>query len=213
MSLTRRINAAVLMEIYRTMLARHFAYQLLPVIIALLCVALSWPVVAWAKADYLELGLGQGKGTLPDPQPDYQMTQVFVTFGHHADAWIKHRTGWNPPGDWDFRVTPYASFIDEPESNFELSCTLGLRISAPMGRLRPYVFGATGPIYSTQGVVEQSTRLNIGSFAGLGLEYRIDDHTAVSLFRSVRHYSNGSVETPNDGVDTATYGLTYMWYE
>lgn len=164
-------------------------------------------------ADYTELGIQTGHGSLFDPQPEYGFTEVTLTYGYHADDWIKDHLNANPPGDWDFRITPALAIVTEPKSGVEVSCGFGFKVSTPVGkRLRPGFFASTGPMYTTVDTLEQSTRFNFGTYAGLSLEYKIDETQSVSLFKLIRHFSNGGVKEPNDGVNTNSWGVEYTWY-
>ena len=94
-----------------------------------------------------------------------------------------------------------------------MSCALGLKVSLPVGRrLRPYAFGGTGPLYTAVDTLEQSTRFNFGSYAGYGLEYRIDACRGVSVYKLIRHFSNAGIKDPNDGVDTDSWGVSLILY-
>jgi hypothetical protein len=166
-----------------------------------------------AAADYTELGIQTGHGSLFDPQPDYGFTELTLTYGYHADDWIKDHLNANPPGDWDFRISPALAIVAEPKAGVEVSCGFGFKVSTPVGkRLRPGFFASTGPMYTTVDTKEQSTRFNFATYAGLNLEYKIDETQSVSLFKLIRHFSNGGVKEPNDGVNTNSWGIEYTWY-
>jgi hypothetical protein len=169
--------------------------------------------ITCTAADYTELGIQTGHGSLFDPQPDYRFTELTLTYGYHADEWIKEHLNANPPGDWDFRISPALAIVNQPAAGAEFSCGFGLRVSTPVGkRLKPNLFIATGPLYTTVDTLEQSTRFNFGSYAGFGLEYKIAESQSVGLFKLIRHFSNGGVKDPNDGVNTNSWGIEYTWY-
>ena len=67
-----------------------------------------------------------------------------------------------------------------------------------------------GPIYSSQHVNEQATKLNMVSYAAVGLQYRLNDRGALSVEAWRRHYSNGSLRSPNSGVDTVDWLVGYQ---
>lgn len=196
-------------------------YPLLPIARLLrfgICALVAIPMLglfstACDAADYTELGIQTGHGSLFDPQPDYGFTELTLTYGYHADDWIEQHLNANPPGDWDVRVSPAIAMVTDPERGVEVSCALGFKVSGTLGsRWRPNFFAATGPMYTTVDTLEQSTRFNFGTYAGVGLEYRVDNDQSISLFKLIRHFSNGGVKDPNDGVNTNSWGVEYTWY-
>jgi hypothetical protein len=177
------------------------------------CTIVLWGHSVLAKPDYTELSLQAGHGSLKEPQPDYEFTQVTLHFGHDVDEWTRAHWGFNPPGEWDLRISPALAVLDEPKHGVEMSCALGLKVSLQVGgHLRPYAFGGTGPLYTTIDTLEQSTRFNFGSYAGYGLEYRVNDRQGVSFYKLVRHFSNAGIKDPNDGVDTDSWGVSLIMY-
>lgn len=183
-------------------------------IVAVLTIAMLFSAsITCAAADYTQLGIQTGHGSLFDPQPDYNFTELTLTYGYDADDWIKEHLNANPPGDWDFRISPALAIVNEPTAGAEFSCGFGFKVSTPVGeRFRPSFFAATGPLYTTVDTLEQSTRFNFGTYAGFGLEYKIAENQSMGLFKLIRHFSNGGVKDPNDGVNTNSWGIEYTWY-
>jgi hypothetical protein len=177
-----------------------------------LSVAIANPTLCRASSGYLEVQLDRGSGILKAPQPDYSATRVGVAIGRDLKPWLKRKLGWNPDGEWSVRLEPYAALIDSPDSNFELGCAAGLRIAMPLGDVAPYVHASTGPFYTSQRTLEQSTHFNFASYGGIGVEVKLDDESGLTLERYVRHFSNASLKDPNDGVDTRGWLLGYVTY-
>lgn len=168
---------------------------------------------ALAGPDSVTYRIGYGSGRLEPPQPDYEFTHLGISYNYRLDQWIDDRWHMNPPGEWWGQYAAYVGLINEPEANIELSAGLGLRIDFALShKWNLQVNGGSGPIYSSQDTLEQSTDLNIGSYAGLGLEYMVDDQHSISLFKAIRHFSNASVRDPNDGVDISAWAVGYTVY-
>jgi hypothetical protein len=182
--------------------------------LGLLVAALACPLAANASSDYVSVLTGIGQGNLKAPQLDYRDQHIVVAFGHNIKPYLERHLNLTPPGDWDFRWEPFYSNISSPGHNLEVGCMASLRIGIPLhGRWEPYIGGGSGPIYTTQHTLEQSTQFNIVSYAAAGIEYRINEHHAISLEGWTRHYSNGSVKNPNDGIDTRDWMLGYTIYK
>jgi opacity protein-like surface antigen len=158
--------------------------------------------------------VGDGKGLLEPPQGEYKTLHCAVAFGQSLNATLADKLNWDAPGEWSFRIMPWASYVSSPDSNAEVGCMASLKIGFPVGdRLLPYIAGGTGPMYTTQGTQEQSTRFNFASYGALGLQYRLDESSALSVEVWKRHFSNGSVKDPNDGVDTTAWTLAYTLFK
>lgn len=187
--------------------------KVLTLLIMTATVAIALTAPASAGTDAISVLTGFGKGDLLPPQPDYEFAHIGVSFEHRADAWCDEHLGWDPPGEWYGFFMPYLGVITEPDDNIELSCAVGFRGIFPLDHTwRPYIYGGGGPMYTTQHTLEQSTQLNFGSFAGCGMEYRFEGSRSISLHYAIRHFSNASVEDPNDGVDINAWAVAYTVY-
>lgn len=168
---------------------------------------------AAAGTDAISVLTGFGKGNLMPPQPDYEFAHLGVSFEHRADGWCDEHLGWDPPGEWYGFFLPYLGVITEPENNIEVSCAVGARGVFPVDHTwRPYIYGGGGPVYTTQSTLEQSTKLNFGSFAGYGMEYRFEENRSISLHYTIRHLSNAGIDDPNDGIDINAWAVAYTVY-
>lgn len=163
--------------------------------------------------DAISYRIGYGSGNLNPPQGEYDFTHFGISYNYRLDQWVEDHWHMDTPGEWWGSYVAYLGIINEPESNIELSAGLGLQFSFPLDdHWKPHIYGGTGPIYSSQNTEEQSTDLNIGSYAGFGLEYMIDERQSVSLIKAIRHFSNASVRDPNDGVDISAWAIGYTVY-
>ena len=183
----------------------------------LLLVATVWLAFGRAHAhenDYTAVSVEVASGGLEDTGGYYRYLEFGWHRGWDAEEWIEENLGLNVGGRWDYHVSYYAGGIKEPQGNVELQVAAGLRFGIPLGDdWLPYIVGGTGPLLTTQNLAEQATDLNWGSFAGIGVEYRLDEESALALQVSTRHFSNASIQDPNSGVDTNAITLKYMWYD
>ena len=180
----------------------------------LLLATLLFPLVAQASAEYVTVLTGFGHGNLNPPQLDYRDQHLAVAFGRDIKPFMQRRWHMHPPGDWDFRWEPFYSHVSSPGRNLEVGCMASLRIGFPTrGRWEPYIAGGTGPMYTSQHTLEQSTQFNFVSYGAAGIEYRCSERTAISMEVWTRHYSNGRIKEPNAGVDTHDWILGYTIYK
>lgn len=157
--------------------------------------------------------VGGGEGGLLPPQGDYRDWKVAVAFGQDLNGPFADKLNWSPPGEWSFRWMPFASYVSSPDDNLEIGCMASVKIGFPLNRRwMPYVAGGTGPMYTSQGTQEQSTKLNFVSYGALGVQYQIDARQAIAFEAWRRHFSNASLKDPNDGVDTSEWYLSYTLF-
>lgn len=180
------------------------------ILMNVLCVV--QPGEVWAGADYIEVLVGSGEGKLIEPQPELRDTHIVLAFGHDMHDWLQAKLGWDLPGNCEFRIEPFVNVVNTPRDAVEFGAMAALKFSADMGHIQPFVKGGSGPIITTLDTLEQSTDLNIVSYAAIGVDYMISDEAAIGIERWVRHYSNGSVRDPNDGVDSSDWLVGYTQY-
>jgi hypothetical protein len=180
-----------------------------------LITALACPFTVQASSDYVTVLTGIGQGNLEAPQLDYRIQHIVVAYGRDIKPYIQRRLHLNPPGKWDFRWEPFFTNITSPGRNVEAGCMASLRIGIPVSDAHwlPYIVGGTGPMYTSQHTREQSTQWNFVSYGALGVEYRMDEHSAVCAEVWTRHYSNASIKDPNDGIDTRDWLIGYTLYQ
>jgi hypothetical protein len=181
--------------------------------ILLVLMQLMQAAVAHAHPEYIEVLTGQARGPLSDPQPDYETIPVHVIFGQDAEPWINQVTGADLTGRWRFEFEPFIEPLIEPRSNVEFGFTLNLKIGPEIEhKFYPYAKFGTGVMYTTQGTLEQATRLNFTSFGAIGIDYHLSEHEAISIESRYRHWSNAGLEPPNSGVDMTYLLVGYTRY-
>ena len=164
------------------------------------------------KSFFKEIGFlaGFAEGDLKDKQ-DYQVVPVIMRFGIDLKPAVKHS---NPKDLFEFLVEPFAGFVASPDTNAEA----GINLLVKYGRfitekLCLYIEGGTGFIYLTQHTREQATQFNFADYAGGGIHYFLKDNLAVNVGYRFRHISNGSVKSPNKGIDSnmALAGISWFY--
>lgn len=181
------------------------------IVLSLCALALS-PQLALAAADYVEVLSGYSSAPLNAPQPDYVTVPLRIAFTHDAEPTLRDLFGSVPDGCWEFQVEPFVDTVLEPNSNVEIGCALGIKYTLETdGDLRPYVKLSTGPMYTSQPTLEQSTKFNFGSQGALGVQIDITGDSSLLLEARLRHFSNASIETPNSGVDSNYLLAGWRW--
>jgi hypothetical protein len=176
-------------------------------------VALVAPRGACASADYVEVLSGYSHAPLMAPQTeDYVTVPLRVAFTHDAEPALRRIFGSVAEGSWEFQIEPFVDQVLQPRSNLEVGCALGLKYTFDTGGdLRPYLKLSTGPMYTSQPTVEQSTKFNFGSQGTMGLQVDLSEDSALLLEVRLRHFSNASIDTPNSGVDSNYLLAGWRW--
>ncbi|MEP0815128.1 MAG: acyloxyacyl hydrolase [bacterium] len=181
-------------------------------LLALLSPVLARP--ASARADALGFAYGAGDGEVSRNHMDYEHSAISERFYWRADEWFGERFGFDPPGEWYAFAAPSFGWTRHPIHNEEISLGLGLKCALPLGNcVRPYVFGATGPHFTIGRTTGDSTSVNFASYGGGGIEFMISEDASIGVEMTFRHYSNGDLGDPNDGVDSSAWWITYTEYE
>ena len=111
-------------------------------------------------------------------------------------------------------VEPFANFIARPSANAEVGCSFPFRYSVKLAPwIAPYVEVGLGFIYTTQNVHEQGSQFNFTTQLGIGTQFPLTDHYALTAGYRFRHMSNAGLDSPNRGVDFhfGVIGLTYIF--
>jgi len=99
-----------------------------------------------------------------------------------------------------------ASYFIEPNYRISNTASFFLRTSAGLSYL-------TNPHDSIKNPANQSYSLPVNVFlsVGVGINWRLTQHTALSFMTSFQHNSNGGFQLPNHGVNypTASLGIKY----
>jgi hypothetical protein len=170
------------------------------------------PQLALAAPDYVEVLSGYSRAPLQSPQADYVTVPLRVALTNDAEPQLRRIFGSVPEGDWEFQLEPFIDIVTKPNRNVEAGLALGLKYTfATNGDLRPYLKLSTGPMYTSQPTLEQSTKFNFGSQGAVGLQVDVTEDSALLLEARFRHFSNASIETPNSGVDSNYLLAGWRW--
>lgn len=100
------------------------------------------------------------------------------------------------------------SYFLEPNFKITKRLTFNFRGSFGLAYL-------TNPYHPTRNPTNQSYSLPLNAFIGLGvgLNYRISNHIAISAFSEYKHISNGGLQDPNKGINwpVASLGIEYIF--
>lgn len=71
--------------------------------------------------------------------------------------------------------------IINPSTNAEIGCSFFLKYSLKItSRIAPYIEGGTGMIYASLSTHEQGTKYNFITQAGLGIQFFLNEHYALT---------------------------------
>ena len=162
------------------------------VVLGLFCLLLVFGVGRLPAWDYIWVSSGYMVDDELADKDDYEITPVYVAIGRALND------------KWDFELEPFVNPVIGPETNVEFGLSFNL-VWHPFGKdkkLSPYLKGGTGPGYTTQHTNEQGSQWNFFSFAGAGIEWKVNERCSLSLEYRIRHFSNAGLEEPNKGVNT-----------
>jgi len=146
-----------------------------------------------------------------DGQEHYEHCPVILRFTLDPRP-VTRKVGLELSENWDFNIEPYFSQVFSPGNDFQVGCLLFARWShsvfTPM--LRFYLEAGAGPMHMSTPTLEQSTYFNFLDQVGMGAIYHVAEDTNVELGYRFWHISNGSLDSPNRGIEgnTVHFGLT-----
>jgi len=166
------------------------------------------PAVADA-VEFRQWGIQGGGGYNFESHIEYYAIQPYVgfTLWDRADRWF---TGHGVEARWI--VEPWAAWVRDrfgkhQTESFEIGVSpLFARLSFGDGRLRPFLEGGEGILYTDLRKQSFSTRVQFSSQIGAGLGYALDENHELTFAVRFRHISNAGIESPDPGVNTL-YGL------
>jgi len=79
------------------------------------------------------------------------------------------------------------------------------------GPWAPYIEGGFGVIYTDFQVDGQGLRTNFNPQAGIGLEYALANHSAMTIGFRAHHVSNGHTYRENRGINSALITIGYLF--
>ena len=135
-----------------------------------------------------------------DKAGNYRAIPFILRFGFDLTPLVP---GIHSPRLLELEVEPFLSAVLGPERNMEGGCNLLLKYAYPLtARFFPYIEGGTGLLYTTQHFEEQSTHLNSIVQGGVGFQYFFRQNTSLDVGYRFRHFSNGGIKKPNEGINT-----------
>ena len=154
---------------------------------------------------------GYGVAPLDKTSSDYEVIPLLPQFGFDIHP-LAEKIHIKPKGLLEFVVEPLMNLVINPGTNAEIGCSFMLRYSDKItSRIAPYFEGGLGMIYTTQHTHKQSTQFNFITQAGLGLQFFLNKHVALTGGYRFRHLSNADIDKPNRGIDSH-FGLVGVRY-
>lgn len=162
-----------------------------------------------------EIGLLTGYGTAPlkKKSAEYEVIPVLPQFGFDINPLVR-KLHIEPKGTFEGVIEPLMNVVINPDANAEVGCSFFLKYSQKISaRIAPYFEGGLGMVYTTQHTHEQGTQFNFLTQAGLGLQFFLTDHWALTGGYRFRHLSNADIDDENQGIDHhfGLVGLSYFF--
>ncbi len=162
-----------------------------------------------------EVGLLTGYGSAPlrDKASDYEVIPILPQFGFDINPLVK-KLHIETKGTFEGMIEPLMNVVINPDTNAEVGFSLLLKYSQNItSRIVPYIEGGAGIIYSTQHTHEQGTQYNFIPQAGIGLQFLLTKHWALTGGYRYRHLSNAAISDSNQGIDHhfGLVGLSYFF--
>ncbi len=142
---------------------------------------------------------------------DYQVIPFIMRFGFDLTPLVRRISS---PSLLELEVEPFLSPVLGPETNIEGGFNLLLKYAYPLtARVFPYIEGGTGLLYTTQHFEKQSTHLNSIVQGGVGFQYFFHKSTSLNIGYRFRHFSNGGLKEPNEGINTQAFliGISFFY--
>lgn len=179
---------------------------------------------AWSKPDaeieephrwLSSFGVVSGYGVAPldKNNSDYEIIPILPQFGFDINP-LAEKLHIKPKGVLEFVVEPVMNVIINPDANAEVGCSFFLKYSRRItSRIAPYIEGGTGMIYSSLSTHEQGTKYNFITHAGLGIQFFLNEHYALTGGYRFRHLSNANIDKQNRGIDHhfGLIGISYYF--
>ena len=157
---------------------------------------------------------GYGTAPLDDTSSDYEVVPLLYQFGFDINHLAEKLGIKSEKTDFELLVEPITNLVISPGTNAEIGCSLFLRYSVKLTNwIAPYLEVGLGYVYTTQHVHEQGSQSNFITQPGIGAQFYIGEHYALTAGYRYRHLSNAGMATPNRGVDFhfGLVGLTYIF--
>jgi hypothetical protein len=165
----------------------------------------------WLRS--ISLVSGYGVAPLKKTNSDYEIIPILPQFGFDINP-LAEKLHIKPKGFLEFVVEPVMNLIINPSTNAEVGCSFFLKYSQRItSRIAPYVEGGLGMIYASVSTYEQGTKYNFITQAGLGIQFFINEHFALTGGYRFRHLSNADIDKQNKGIDHhfGLVGISYYY--
>jgi hypothetical protein len=156
---------------------------------------------------------GYGVAPLDKNNSDYEVIPILPQFGFDINP-LAEKLHIKPKGVFEFVVEPVMNVIINPSTNAEVGCSFFLKYSRRItSRIAPYIEGGTGMIYASLSTHEQGTKYNFITQAGLGIQFFLNEHYALTGGYRFRHLSNADIDKQNKGIDHhfGLVGISYFF--
>ena len=164
----------------------------------------------WLRS--ISLVSGYGVAPLDKTNSDYEIIPILPQFGFDINPLAEKLHIKPKSGVFEFVVEPVMNVIINPDTNAEVGCSFFLKYSHRItSRIAPYVEGGTGMIYASLSTNEQGTKYNFITHAGLGIQFFLNKHVALTGGYRFRHLSNADIDKQNRGIDHH-FGLVGISY-
>ena len=157
---------------------------------------------------------GYGVASLDKNNDDYEVVPLLLQFSIDINPIAEKLHIKSKITDLELLIEPLANVVVRPGANAEIGCSFPLRYSVRLSSwFSPYVEVGLGFLYTTQHVHEQGSQFNFTTQLGIGTQFTLSDHYALTAGYRFRHMSNAGLSTPNRGVDFhfGVIGLTYIF--
>ena len=157
---------------------------------------------------------GYGSASLDKKDDDYEVIPLLLQFTLDINPIAEMLHIKTKITDLELLIEPLANVVVRPSANAEIGCSFPLRYSVRLSSwFSPYVEVGLGFLYTTQHVHEQGSQFNFTTQLGIGTQFTLSDHYALTAGYRFRHMSNAGLSTPNRGVDFhfGVIGLTYIF--
>lgn len=124
-----------------------------------------------------------------------------------------HPFGGRLPGHWDYEMELPVLLVSQHPTALAVSASpIGFRYTGRAGhRLRPFVGGMAGVVYSSEPVPSRASRLNFSPQAEFGFDWgRRQDRGWSAAIRYI-HISNAGLNHPNPGLNSLLFIVGYSF--
>lgn len=179
-----------------------------------LALALTVPSLAADAPQLREWGMRVAGGINPSSVIEYYAIHPHVGFSlwKRADQWLADR---NISGLWV--IEPWVAYVRDAHGkhqteSFEIGVSpLFARLTFGTGRVRPFIDGGEGILYTDLRKQGYGSRVQFSSQFGAGLEYEARPDLGVVIGARFRHTSNAGLAEGNPGINTifGMVGVTF----